>query len=102
VFITCHNTIIQETRMLCALTMRFSIFVYTRVNTKYQNTKLHESIQGRAIAQAVSRRLPTTAVRARSQVMSCGNCGGQSGSVAGFLRVHRPPLLIIVAPTAPH
>jgi hypothetical protein len=44
---------------------------------------------GRAIAQAVSRRLPTAAARVRDQVRLCGICGGQSGTGAGFLRVLR-------------
>jgi hypothetical protein len=42
---------------------------------------------GCAVAQAVSRWLPTAAVRA-----ACGDCGGQSGTGAGFLRVLRFPL----------
>jgi hypothetical protein len=56
---------------------------------------------GRAIAQAVSRRLPTSAVRVRVQVRSCGICGGQSGTGAGYLRVLRFPLPILITPTAP-
>jgi hypothetical protein len=40
---------------------------------------------GCAIAQAVSRWLPTAAAQVRSQVKSCGICGGQSGTGAGFL-----------------
>jgi hypothetical protein len=31
---------------------------------------------GRAIAQAVSRRIPTAGARVRAQVSSCGICGG--------------------------
>jgi hypothetical protein len=49
---------------------------------------------GRAVAQAVSRWLPTAAVRVRVRA-ACGVCGGQSGTEAGFLRVLRFPLPII-------
>jgi hypothetical protein len=56
----------------------------------------------RAIAQAVSRRLPTSAARVPAQVRSCGICGGQSGTGAHFLRVLRFPLPILIPPTAPH
>jgi hypothetical protein len=57
---------------------------------------------GRAIAQAVSSRLATAAARVRSQVRSCGICGGQSGTGTGFLRVLRLPLPILIPPTTPH
>jgi hypothetical protein len=39
--------------------------------------------QGRAIAQAVGRRYPTSAVRVRAQVRLCGICGGLNGTGAG-------------------
>jgi hypothetical protein len=51
------------------------------------------------MAQAVSRRLPTAAARVRAQVWSC--CG-QSGTGAGFLRVLRFPLPVLIPPTPPH
>jgi hypothetical protein len=57
---------------------------------------------GRAIAQAVSRRLPTAVDRVRARVRSCGISGGQIGIGAGFLRVLRFLLLILIPPTAPH
>jgi hypothetical protein len=57
---------------------------------------------GSAIAQAVSRRLPTADVRVRAQVRSCEISGGQSGTGAGFLRVLRFPLPIFIPPIAPH
>jgi hypothetical protein len=40
--------------------------------------------EGRSIAQAVGRRLPTAATRVRAQVRSCGICGGRSGTGADF------------------
>jgi hypothetical protein len=50
---------------------------------------------GRAIAEAVTRWLPTSAVRVQSRVWSSGICGGQSGVGTGFLRVLRFPLPFI-------
>jgi hypothetical protein len=47
----------------------------------------------RAIAQAVSRWLPTAAARVRTHVRSCG-------TGTGFLRVLRFPLPILITPTA--
>jgi hypothetical protein len=55
----------------------------------------------RDIAQALSRRLPTTAARVRAPVRSCGICGGQTGTGVGFLRVLRFPLPIRIPPIAP-
>jgi hypothetical protein len=56
---------------------------------------------GRAIAQVVSRWLPTASARFRVRVWSSGICGGQSGAWAGFLRVLRFPLLIFIQPNFP-
>jgi hypothetical protein len=52
----------------------------------------------RAIAEAVSRWLPTAAARVQSRVWSSGICGGQSGAGGGFLRVLRFPLPIFIPP----
>jgi hypothetical protein len=58
-------------------------------------------MKGRAIAQAVSRWLPTATARVRARVLSSGICGGQSGAGAGFLRVLRFPLPIFIPPISP-
>jgi hypothetical protein len=55
----------------------------------------------RAIAQAVSRWLPTAAARVRALVSPCGICGGQRGAGAGFLRILRFPLPIFIPLIAP-
>jgi hypothetical protein len=49
-------------------------------------------LPGRAIAQAVSRWLPTAMARVRARVWLSVICGGLSGVGTGFLRVLRFPL----------
>jgi hypothetical protein len=77
--------------------MKDTIFIHATI----LSTSLSDHV-GRAIAQAVSLRLPNAVARVRAQVRSCGVCGGQSGTGAGFLRVLRFPLPIPIPPTAPH
>jgi hypothetical protein len=68
-----------------------------------KRSQLHGLVSsGRAVAQAVSCRLPTAAARVRAQVRSCGICGGQSGTGVGFHQIIRFPLTILIPPTAPH
>jgi hypothetical protein len=69
----------------------------TRVGLEENKTEGRKGEAGRAIAQAVSRWLPTAAAWVRSQVRSCGICGGQSG----FLQVLLFPPPILIPPTAP-
>jgi hypothetical protein len=83
----------------CALLTRHK---RTSFYLRYQSTCTLNRILGRAIAQVVSRRLPTAAARVQAQVKSCGICGGQSGFGTGFLRVLLFPLPILIPLTAPH
>jgi hypothetical protein len=55
--------------------------------TNYEQTEIRAWAcvqEGCAVAQAVSRWLPTAAARVRVRA-ACGVCGGQSGTGAGFL-----------------
>jgi hypothetical protein len=54
-----------------------------------------------AMAQAVRYQLSTAVVPVRAQVRSCGICGEQSGIGAGFVRIIRFPLPILI-PTVSH
>jgi hypothetical protein len=54
----------------------------------------HKTILGGAIAQAVSRWLPTAAARVRARVRSRGICGGQSSTEEGFVRPPVPSLYV--------
>jgi hypothetical protein len=65
-------------------------------------TRCEAVTHGRYVAQAVSCRLPTTAARVRAQVRPCGICGEQSDTGAGFLRLLRFPLPILIPPPASH
>jgi hypothetical protein len=80
----------------------FSELGYFSLSGTYKSV-LTDNIKGdssRAIAQAVSRWLPTAAARVQARVWSSGICGGQSGAGAGFLRVLQFPLPII-SPNSP-
>jgi hypothetical protein len=55
----------------------------------------------RVISQAISRRVSTAAAWIRTQVTSCGIYGEQGSIEAGFLRVLRFPLPILIPPM-PH
>jgi hypothetical protein len=57
--------------------------------------------EDRAIAEAVSRWLPTAAAWVRALVCSYAICGGQSGAGVGFLRVLWFPLLIFIPQNSP-
>jgi hypothetical protein len=78
--------------------LRTSVHLLSRIKWRLSVSRP----QRRAIAQAVSRRLPTAAARLRSHVRSCGICRGQSGTWAGFLRVVRFSLPIMIPPNVPY
>jgi hypothetical protein len=92
---------------LCSLCKKSDIFreslrkpslLYIRRNVTWQKVI---SAVDRAVAQAVSRRLPIAAARLRAQVKICGICGGQSGTGAAFLRLlrlHCHTIIPLIAP----
>jgi hypothetical protein len=90
-------------------TVHFKITKYfTFMNRTYTEAVLERNFRSRSIfnlegksrgiPQAVSRRFPTAAARVRARVRSCGICGGQSGTGAGFLRVLQFPLPVHIPP----
>jgi hypothetical protein len=107
----CTEYISRHVRQMtnCGLDVRRSHFQKKKCPSHYFQSSRGASVSnpvstrgvGRAIAQAVSRRHPTAAARVRAHVRSCGICG-QCGTGAGFLRVLRFPLPILIPPTAPH
>jgi hypothetical protein len=60
-----------------------------------------KSSDGRSIAQAISRRLPTAGARVQTRVWSCGILMNRSGAGAGFLRELRFPLPIYIPSASP-
>jgi hypothetical protein len=86
--------IVQENSLLSFVAM---YRLLTKNSLKHDDYR--QNYHGRAIAQEVSRRLPTAAAPVRAQVRSCG---GQSGIGVGFLRVLRYPLPFLIPPNAPH
>jgi hypothetical protein len=79
-------------------TLKWHISLLPLTTDKHSQTPFYYTnfIHGRAIAQAVSRWLPTAVARVRSS----GICG-ESGAGTGFLRVLRFPLKIFIPPNSP-
>jgi hypothetical protein len=69
----------------CSESLRFYTGSSLRVKSQPQCYTVY---RGRAIAQAVSRWLPTAAARVHCRVWSSGICGGQGGAEEGFLHHH--------------
>jgi hypothetical protein len=83
--------------------IQFSLYVsWLLLQSMTLSRRSKSCSEGRDMAQPVSLRLSNEAVRVRAQVRSCGICGEQNSTGAGFLRVLRFPLPILIPPTAPH
>jgi hypothetical protein len=79
---------------LCYVKNFMYIFYFNYLQSGFEGrTEIRIQI-GRAVAQAVSRWLPTAAARVCVRA-ACGFCGGQNGTGGGFLRILRFPLPII-------
>jgi hypothetical protein len=74
---------------------------FTKQRLVKADRRLSVEWAGRAIAQAVSRQLPTAAAWVQAQILPCEICGGQRGAGAGFLQLLRFPLPIFIKPIAP-
>jgi hypothetical protein len=72
---------IQTAPLRCTFKLT-SVFLY---KSSMFSIAVRKLTKGRAIAQAVSRWLPTAAARVRARVWSSGIYGGQSGAGADFL-----------------
>jgi hypothetical protein len=70
------------------------VFQITTLVRLFCESSVFHIYLGLAVAQVVSRWLPTAAARVRVRA-ACGVCGGKSGIGACFLRVLRFPLPII-------
>jgi hypothetical protein len=82
----------------------YTNFINTIASVTDQNESQVYKFKGRivrAIAQAVSRWLPTAAAPVQTRIWPSGICGGQSGAGAGFLRVLRFPLPIFITSNSP-
>jgi hypothetical protein len=70
-------------------------------NRTYNDVKVTAKRWGRPIAQAVSRRLPTAAVRVQTRVGKWDFVMDKSGAGVGFLRELRFPLPIYIPSCSP-
>jgi hypothetical protein len=57
---------------------------YLSAKVRSEGQAIRVALNGRAMAQVVSRRLPTAEARVRSRVSPCGICGGQIGTGTSF------------------
>jgi hypothetical protein len=91
-----HDVTPQESTIVIITTVKNSKLCFTLLYVLFNFYQYLCTGRGRAIAQAVSPRRPGFDPR------SCGICGGRSGTGAGFLRVLRFALPILIPPSTPH
>jgi hypothetical protein len=80
----------------------YALKSYSEILIPLSHSGDNQSCNGRSIAQAVNHGLPTAVAQVRFQVWTCGICSGRSGPRAGFLRVLRFTLPLIIPPNAPY
>jgi hypothetical protein len=85
----------------CSSAMKMASEFSSEISVYLQETLRFATYVTRlSVAQAGSSRLPSAAAWVQSQIRSCGNYGGKSGTGVGFLRVLRFPLPLLIPLTA--
>jgi hypothetical protein len=79
----------------------YIVIICFRGTRKHSWLRHYATSRGRAIAQAVSRRLPTAAARVQTRVGTWDFVMDKSGAGAGFLRELRFPLPIYIPSCSP-
>jgi hypothetical protein len=74
----------KQSNQVTSATNFFNACIHCRYVGIRKLRNWNKLVEGRAMAQAVSRRPPTSEAWVRSRVSPCGICGGQSGTGTGF------------------
>jgi hypothetical protein len=94
------ETFVNLYRYVCRHITHHSALRYFVRSDVFPGLIINLLVLGRAVAEAVNRWFPTAAARVLIRA-AFWVCDGQSGTGAGFLRILRFPLPIIIPPISP-